>query len=77
LTTHPRSSPLATFSTGYNTWIAPIEIGLVVEELKEKDEKDEEDEGLKGQGEGGSKEEEVRRDKEFITNILKDEESSS
>jgi len=42
-----------------------------VEELEAEEERDEEDEGLKGRGEGGTEEEEVGRDKEDITNLLK------
>jgi len=55
-------SPLATSSTGCNTWIAPTDKGSVVEESEaEEDEdvdKDEDEEGRIGRGEQGAEEEE-------------------
>jgi len=69
-TTSPESSPLATSSTGCNTWIAPTDRGSVVEELETKDE---EEEGRTGREEGGVEEEEVGQDKEYITNLVKEE----
>jgi len=66
-------SPLNMLSTGCNTWIAPTDKGSVMEEL---DKEDEEDEGREGIGEGGAEEEDVERDREDMTNLLEDEESS-
>jgi len=65
------SSPLATSSTGCNTWIAPTDRGSVVEESETEDE--DEDKGRTGRGEWGAEEEEVGRDKEDMTNLVKDE----
>jgi len=48
------------------------------EEDEEDDEdKDEEDEGCEGIREGGTEEEDAGRDREDMTNLLEDEESSS
>ena len=78
-TAPPRSSPLATFSTGCNTWIAPTDRGLVVEESETEEEdvdkdEDEKEEGRTGRGEWRveeEEEEEVGRDKEDMTNLKK------
>ena len=44
--------------------------------MEELDKEDEEDEGREGIGEGGAEEEDVERDREDMTNLLEDEESS-
>jgi len=64
-----RSSPLTT-STGCNTSTPLTDKESVLEEPEDEDE-DEEEEGRTGRREGGAEEEEVSRDKENISNLMK------
>ena len=75
-TAPPGSSPLAS-STGCNTWIASTDKGSVVEDSKAKEDdvdKDKDEEGRTRRGERGAEEEreEVGRDREDMTNLMKE-----